>query len=121
MHVKERGRLKPGEGPDGGTTLVEFSKFAPTLGARVEMSCNDGHLNRCKLTIEIGGELFTQMISGEHIHGDVEHGKHSHSSANSLQAAELRDRSFIGLKGNDDLVEFGWRESAVEVTRQQHR
>jgi hypothetical protein len=121
VHVEERGRLKPRESPNGGTALVEFPEFAPTLRTRVEMSCNNRHLNRCKLSIEVSGELFTQMIPGEQIHRDVEHGKHSDGSANSLQATELRDRGFVGLKRNDDLIEFGWRESTVEVARQQHR
>jgi hypothetical protein len=121
MHVKERRRLKSRESPDGGTALVEFSKFTPTLRTRVQMSCNDGHLNRCKLTIKVRGELFTQMIPWEQIRRGVEHGQHSHGPANTLQATELRDRGFIGFKGNDNLIEFGWRQSAVEVARQQHR
>ena len=119
--LEESRRLKTRKRTHGSSAAIEFCEFATTICASIQMGVQCRHLHRGQLSVEIGGQLFTEMLTRQKVEGNIEHGEDPHGSPHLLQTSELSDCTNVVLEGNDNLIEFHRRQSTIEVARQQHR
>lgn len=106
MDLEKHWGLETGKRTHSGSAAIELCKFTPAFCAGIKMSGHCGYLDRCQLSIEIGGELFTEMLTRHQKEGNIEDGEYPNGSSHLLQAAEFSNGSEIALERDDNLVEF---------------